>query len=123
LRHLRFPTYVDLWRLVYIASAVLVFCYIAFNVLDLDLSDFPLKQVPRDHVVVVTEVPKGTELAHFVGDAGLRIEPSFLDPALFKESTRLQEKDQARTLRTGAHLQIYRITFPRSGSRESAPAA
>jgi len=45
-RHFRFQTCVCLWRLVYIVSAVFVFFYIAFDVLDLDLSDFPLGLIP-----------------------------------------------------------------------------
>jgi len=122
-RHFRYPTYVCLWRLVYIASAVFVFSYIAFDVLDLDLSDFPLGQAPRERVVVVTEVPKGTELVSLTGDAGLRMEPSLLDPAIFEESTRLQHKDTLRTLRSTAYPHIHRLISPRSSTRDSSPAA
>lgn len=123
LRHLRFPTYVSLWRLVHIVTAVFVFSYIAFDVLDLDLSDFPLKQVPRERVILVTEVPKGTELVNLLGDGGLRMEPSFLDPAIFKESTRLRNKDKPRTLWSAAYSHIHRLTFPRSSPPDSSPAA
>lgn len=122
-RHFRFPTYVCLWRLVYIASAVFVFSHIAFDVLDLDLSDFPLQQVSRERVVVVTEAPKGTELVNLLGDVGLRMDPSLLDPANFKESTRLQHKDTLRTLRSTAYLHIHRLIFPRSSTGDSSPAA
>jgi hypothetical protein len=98
--------------------------YIAFDVLDLDLSDFPLKQVPRERVVVVTEVPKGTELANLLGDTGLRMEPSLLDPAIFKESTRLRHyKDTLRALQSTAYPHVHRLTFPRSSTRDSSPAA
>ena len=121
-RHFRYPTYVCLWQLVYIASAVVVFSYIAFDVLDLDLSDFPLKQAPRERVVVVTEVPKGTELANLLGDTSLRMESSLLDPAIFKESTRLRHKDTLRTLRSSAYPNVHRLTFPRSSTRDSSPA-
>jgi hypothetical protein len=122
-RHFGFPTYVCLWRLVYIASAVFVFSYIAFDLLDLDLSDFPLGQAPRERVVVVTEVPKGTEVVNLTDNADLRMEPWLLDSANFKESTRLQHKDTLRTLRSTAHSHIHRLTFPRSSIRDSSPAA
>ena len=112
------------WRLVHIATVMFVFSYIAFDVLDLDLSGFPLKQLPREQVVVVTEVPKGTELGNLLGDPGLRMEPSLLDPAIFKESTRLRYyKDTLRTLRSTAYPHVYRLTFPRSSTRDSSPPA
>jgi hypothetical protein len=122
LRHSRFPTYVSLWQLVYIVTAVFVFSYIAFDVLDLDLSDFPLKQVPRERGVMVTEVPKGTELVNLLGDGSLRMEPSFLDPAIFKESTRLRHKDKPRTLWSAVYS-LHRLTFPRSSPPGLSPAA
>ena len=122
-RHFRFQTCVCLWRLVYIASAVFVFFYVAFDVLDLDLSDFPLGQVPRERVVAVTEVPKGTEVVNITGNADLRMEPWLLDPAGFKESTRLQHKDTLRTLRSNADPYIHGLTFSRSSIRDWSPAA
>lgn len=116
---------VRFWRVVHIVTVIFVFFYIAFDVLDLDLSGFPLKQAPRDQVVVVTEVPKGTELASLLGDAGLRMEPSLLDQAVFKESNRLRYyyKDTLRTLRSTRYLHVHRLTFPRSSTRDSSPAA
>jgi len=53
-----------LWRTVYIASAFCVFAYIASEVLDLDLSDFPLKRPPLERSAVVTQVAKDTEHAY-----------------------------------------------------------
>ena len=122
-RILRVSPSLRFWRLVHIVTAVFVFSYIVFDVLDLDLSDFPLKQVPHERVVVVTEVPKVTELTNLFGGGGLLIEPSFLDPAIFKESTRLQHKDTRRTLRSNTYLYIHRLIFPRSSSQDSSPAA
>ena len=120
----KLSTSVRFWRLVHIVTVIFVFFYIAFDVLDLDLSGFPLKQVPRDQVVVVTEVPKGTELAILLGDAGLQMEPSLLDPAILKESNRLRYyKDTRRTLRSTAYTHVHRLTFPRSSTRDSSPAA
>ena len=100
-----------------------VFFYIAFDVLDLDLSDFPLKQGTHERAAVVIEVPKGTELVNLLGDAGLRMEPWLLNPAIFKESTRLRHKDTLRTLRSTAHFHVHRLIFPRSSTRDSSPAA
>ena len=94
LRHHKLKNSNRLWRLVHTVTVVFVFSYIAFDVLDLDLSDFPLKQVARERVVVVTESPKGTELANLLDHDGLRMKPSLLDPSIFKESIRLQQKDK-----------------------------
>jgi len=117
-------TTVRFWRLVHIVTVIFVLFYIAFDVLDLDLSGFPLKQVPREQVVVVTEVPKGTELANLLGDAGLRMEPSLLDPAIFKESTRLRHyKDALQTVRPTAYPHAHRLIFPRSSTRDSSSPA
>src|SRR5262249_40463411 len=97
--------------------------YIAFDVLDLDLSDFPVKQAAHQRVVVVTEAPKGIEPANLLKDVGLRMEPSLLDPAIFRESTRLQHKDALRTLRFSGYPYVHKVTFPRSSTRDSSPAA
>ena len=118
----KFSASICLWQLVHIVTVMFVFSYIAFDVLDLDLSDFPLKQVTHERVAVVTEVPKGTELANLLGDAGPRMEPSLLDPAIFKGSTRLRHKDTLRTLRSTAYPHFHRLTFPRSSTRDSSPA-
>ena len=122
-RPFKFSSSIRLWRLVHIVTAMFVFSYIAFDILDLDLSDFPLKQRTHERVAAVTEVPKGTELANLFGDVGLRMEPSLLDPAIFKESTRLRHKDTLRTLRSTAYPRVHRLTFPRSSTRDSSPAA
>jgi hypothetical protein len=119
---LNVSTSLRFWRIIQIVTAMFVFSYIAFDVLDLDLSNFPLKQVPHERVVV-TEVPKGTELANLFSDDGLRIEPLFLDPAIFKESTRLRHKDTRRILRSNTYLNIHRLIFPRSSTQGSSPEA
>ena len=124
LRHHKFKNSNRLWRLVHIVTVVFVFSYIAFDVLDLDLSDFPLKQVPRERVVVVTEAPKGTGLANLLDQNGLRMKPSLLDPSIFKESIRLQHKDKLIALRFRAdRIHVPRLTLPRSSTLDSSPAA
>jgi len=48
-------------RAIYIVCMVVVFCYILFDVLDLDGSDFPRPGAPVERNVVIAEVPKVTE--------------------------------------------------------------
>jgi hypothetical protein len=124
LRHHKLKNSNRLWRLVHTVTVVFVFSYIAFDVLDLDLSDFPLKQVARERVVVVTESPKGTELANLLDHDGLRMKPSLLDPSIFKESIRLQHKDKLIALRFRAdRIHVLRLGLPRSSTLDSSPAA
>jgi len=47
-------------RAIYIVCMVVVFCYILFDVLDLDGSDFPRPGAPVERNVVIAEVPKVT---------------------------------------------------------------
>ena len=123
LRHCKFLTSGRFWRLVHIFTAVFVLSYIAFDVLDLDPSDFPLKRAPRQRVVVVTEMPKGTELASLLEGHLLRMEPLLLDPS-FKESIRLHHKDMLRTFSFGVdRIYVHRITHPLSSALESSPAS
>jgi hypothetical protein len=50
------------WRATYVASILLVFFYILFDVLDLDGSSFPRLMAPMKRPVIVAVVPSG---AHF----------------------------------------------------------
>ena len=76
-------------------SAVLVFSYVAFDVLDLDLSDFPLSE----RMLIITEAPKATEMVNTVNWNGFQIVPSLLQPSLFKESIRIHQKNILRVSR------------------------
>ena len=88
LRHHKFGNSNRLWRLVHIVPAVFVFP-ISLLIFDLDLSDFPLKQVPSKRVVVVTDLPKDEELANF---AQPRRPP---DEAIVPRSVHIQRIDQS----------------------------
>ena len=101
----------------YIISAVFVFSYIAFDVLDLDLSNFRLNHAPFEKTAIVSEAPKPTELSNAANIHGLRIAPSLQEPPVFKD------KIQSDLLRIPRFRKL-RITFhpliiPRSSSDPS----
>ena len=50
------------WRATYVASILLVFSYILFDVLDLDGSSFPRLMAPMKRTVIVAVVPSGAHL-------------------------------------------------------------
>ena len=116
-RHSKFSTSVRFWQLAHIATLMFVFSFIAFDLLDLDLSAFPLKQEQRERVVVVTET-------NLLERHVFRIEVLLLDPSIFKESLRFQRKAMLRTFSYRAdRIQVHRITHPLSSTLESSPAA
>jgi len=124
LRWATFPASIRLGRLVRLITAVFVFSYIAFDVLDLDLSDFPLKQAARERAVVVTEVPKGTELTNLINHDGHRLGPWLLDASVVKQSLRVQDNNIQRTSQFhDARTYVHRLVFPRSSKSDSPPAA
>jgi len=124
LRWATFPASIRLGRLVRLITAVFVFSYIAFDVLDLDLSDFPLKQAARERAVVVSEVPKGTELASLINHDGHRLRPWLLDASVVKQSLRVQDNNIQRTSQFhDARTYVHRLVFPRSSKSDSPPAA
>ncbi len=121
-RYFQFSTSVA-GRLVYILAALFVFSYIAFDVLDLDLSDFPLKRPSRQRVIVVAEIPKVIELTHSFERRLLAMGTLFQDSSIFRESIRLHTKYNLRTFRLGLNRpRIHGITHPLSSALESSPA-
>jgi hypothetical protein len=104
---LRLTKHRNLWQWVHILSAVFVFSYIAFDVLDLDLSDFPLKHPAREKAAAITATVKPTELLTTTKSEAFRIESSLLRSSAFKELVRIQQKDMSRTSR----LRKSRLTF------------
>ena len=120
LRHLRLIKRFRFWRWVHIMSAVLVFSYVAFDVLDLDLSDFPL----NERMLIITEAPKATEIVHTLNWSGFQIVPSLLHPSLFKESIRIQQKNILRASRfREARILSHRLIIPQSSTLDSSPPA
>jgi len=93
-------------------------------IFDLDLSDFPLKQVSSKRVVVVTELPKDEELANLLNHDDLRMKPSLLDPSIFKESISLQHKEKLIASRFRVdRIYVLRLTLRRSSTLDSSPVA
>jgi hypothetical protein len=117
-RHFRFS------RLIHIITVVFVFSYIAFDVLDLDLSDFPLKQASQQHTVVIAETPKAAEVENVLNLDSFRIPSFWLQPSLSKESVRLQQKQFIQPVRSRDSLiHLHRLHLPQSADASSSPAA
>jgi len=102
---------------VHIISAVFVFSYIAFDVLDLDLSDFPLNHAQREKTALVSEAPKITEPSNAGNFHGFRIAPSLVARPIFKDSIQnnLLRVPRFRKLLVSFHPLI----IPRSSSDPS----
>lgn len=123
-RYSKVLTSVRWWRFVYILAAVFVLSYIAFDVLDLDLSDFPLSKTPRTRVVAVTESAKATKLASLFENQVLPVEPLLVNPSIFKESIRAQHKHLLRIFTFRAdHVHVHRVAHPLSSTKDSPSAA
>ena len=123
LRYFRLTKRFRFWRWVHLVSAVFVFSYIAFDVLDLDLSNFPLKHAPRERAAIITEAPKATELVNTVNSDGFRIAPLLLQPSIFKESIRIQQKDLLRTSRFRKARILFRPRIVQRSTSDSSPSA
>jgi len=120
LRHLKLIKRFRFWRWVHIMSAVLVFSYVAFDVLDLDLSDFPL----NERMLIITEAPKATEMVHTLNWNGFHIVPSLLQTSLFKETIRIQQKNILRASRfREARILFHQLIIPQSSTLDSSPPA
>src|SRR5262245_54278478 len=120
LRHLRLIKRFRFWRWVHILSAMLVFSYIAFDVLDVDLSDFPLSV----RMLIITEAPKATEMVNTLNWNGFRKVLCLLRPSLFKESIRIQQKNMLRASRfREARIPFHRLTLSQSSTLDSSPPA
>jgi hypothetical protein len=123
-RRLKFQTSSRPCGLMHIIAVLFVFSYIAFDILDLDLSEFPLQRAAQKQVVIIAEAPNATELANLPNRDSLRIEPSLVDPSVSKESIRFQDN---RILRIPwfhiARAHIHRVNFPPSSTLDSSPAA
>jgi len=100
-----------------------VVTYIAFDVLDLDLSNFPLNRAPRQRVVVVTQTPKAVELANLNERNTFSLERLLPDPSISRDSIRLNYSGGSMLMVRAARTHIQRLTLPRSSPPESSPAA
>ena len=121
LRYFRLTKRSRFWGWVHIVSALFVFSYIAFDVLDLDLSDFPLKHAPHERAAIITETPKATELVNTVNWDGFKI--ALLLPAIFKESIRIQQKNLLRTSRFRKARMLFHPRIVQRSTSDSSPSA
>jgi len=105
----------SLWRVIYIVCAVLVCSYIFFDVLDLDGSDFPLKQHPLERTAIVAEVAKDTVHAYSLEKPETVISFFVLSLFLAGEATRARLMSRvAFAPLDSARTRGYRIALPRS---------
>ena len=108
----------------HIITVLFVFSYIAFDVLDLDLSDFPLQQSSHRQVVIVAEATNAAELTQLPDHDGFWLEPSPVDPAVTKTSIRFQDNRIVRIPWLHIALtHIHKVNFPRSSSSDSSLSA
>src|SRR5437870_4429560 len=109
------------WRWLRIITVLFVFSYIVFDVLDLDLSDFPLHQPSHRQVVIIAEATNAAERTKLPDHDGFWLEPSPVDPAVTKASIRLQDSRIVRILWLHIALtHIHKVNFPRSSSSDSS---
>jgi|SRR5262249_25555390 len=113
-----------LWRAVYIVSAVFIFSYIVFDVLDLDLSDFPLRQAPIQKTAAVIQLPKGIERPFLPDRTNFCVDLTLLVANISNGFLSLQHKGIFRPLKfDSARTRVYRIALPRSSTEDSSPSA
>jgi hypothetical protein len=98
--------------------------YIAFDVLDVDLSDFPLKPGARQRVVIAAEVPKGAEAANLLQLPTQWPDSLSRDLAIFKQSLGFQQNEPLRTVPfRGRRLPTHRIIHSHYSAPQSSPPA
>ena len=112
-----------LWRMTHIVGAAFVLFYVFFQVLDLDLSGFPLKEASEERTVVLTEASETTELTNTISGDSLRVAVMELQLSL-KGSIAFQQQNFLRPTRPReVRIQLHRLKIPRSPAAESSPAA
>ncbi len=115
-QHTRFS---HLWRLIYLASTVLVLPYVFFDVLDLDLSNFPLKRAPLERTAVVAEVEKVAEDSFPPPQTEHWVDLSVLFPGVFEELVPLKFKDRLIYMPLD-FARAYRVALPRSSTTDAS---
>jgi hypothetical protein len=115
------------YKVVHLFTCVFVFGYIAFDVLDLDLSDFLLKVAPGNRVAMAAEVPSGVEETDVLNPPTTKPVALIADIAVFRGGVRFEQNAQALTSFRFRSLRVpvRRIAHPRhsdSPSSSSSPA-
>jgi hypothetical protein len=104
-------------RAIYIVCAVLVCSYIFFDVLDLDGSDFPLKQQPLERTAIVSEVAKDADCVQPLNSHELWVGSLHAGPDRISQSFTSRVNENIRL--SGIHrarVHRYRIALPRSST-------
>jgi len=101
------------WELMNIAIAAFVFCYIGFDVLDLDLSNFSTKQSGSDKAAVLDEIAKRSVTALAEQD-NFPDDPFYDDSGTSKSSGRLTDRLIVRAPGLLRIHHIRRTSLPRS---------
>ena len=113
----------QIWKLIHLVSAVFVLSYVFFQVLDLDLSDFPLKAAPEERAVVLTEATETTELTNAISEDSFRLVVLQSQPSV-KQVIRFQQKNFFHpALQREVRIYLHRLKIPRSSALDSSSAA
>ena len=109
-------------RAIYILSIFLVFCYIFFDVLDLDGSNFPKLFTPVQRTITVAVLPSNTELNYSSEQSELCGDISLLLDARSAECSRPSWAQLLRALPLGtARSHGYRVGLARNSLPDSSP--
>lgn len=110
-------------RIVHIATAVFVLSYVFFQVLDLDLSNFPLKHVPENRALALVESTETIQIAQVISEDSLRFAVVQL-PKSLEDAMVLQQRSLFHTaLPRPVQIQLHRLKMPRSSAPDAAPVA
>jgi|SRR5690242_18882711 hypothetical protein len=122
-RFLKFGRYLHISELFYTVALVFVFSYIAFDLLDLDLSNFHLTDMQRNSAAIMTAAPEAAELAKTVKATSFRLQPLVVPASRINESIRIQLKQIPRALRFRGARFLFRPRFIPASTKHSSPAA
>jgi hypothetical protein len=115
LHNLQFHHGSKFWRAIYIVWTVLVCSYIFFDVLDLDGSNFPLKQQPLERTAIVPEVTTDADHAATPQRPELRVDFSMRLQEVSCESAWLQlMRISIFSCLVSVRGHGYRVSLPRS---------
>lgn len=124
LRHIRPKESSIFLKLVYITCTVIVFSYIFFEVLDVDGSNFPLRQYPGKSSVVVANALKDIERSYLSGLVELcrdSVPPSMV---VQTDSILLHRAGEPGPLvRDSSRYHGYRVALPRSSTSDPSHSA
>jgi hypothetical protein len=114
MRHCPLRRRSPLSRVLYIICTAFIVCYILFDVLDLDGSNFPTMRAPVNRTVVIVEVPKVGDHVYLPDTTDLWVNVASLSTES-EYVTRFEALDvRIPLLSDAARAHGYRIALPRS---------